>query len=101
MCSDSEKNMSAFADQNHAPSLTCVRLECCGMSGQSFCLKLAENLLCYKWDDRICILFFPDEAGIIGIFDIADWQCLKIKSAPLKSPFGKNGYSLVDGNLKK
>ena len=27
MCSDSEKNMSAFADQNHAPSLTCVRLE--------------------------------------------------------------------------
>ena len=29
MCSDSEKNMSAFADQNHAPSLTCVRLEGC------------------------------------------------------------------------
>ena len=29
MCSDSEKNMSAFADQNHAPSLTCVRLEDC------------------------------------------------------------------------
>ena len=29
MCSDSEKNMSAFADQNHAPSLTCVRLEFC------------------------------------------------------------------------
>ena len=27
MCSDSEKNMPAFADQNHAPSLTCVRLE--------------------------------------------------------------------------
>ena len=27
MCSDSEKNMSAFADQNHAPSLTCLRLE--------------------------------------------------------------------------
>ena len=27
MCSDSEKNMSAFADQNHAPSLTCARLE--------------------------------------------------------------------------
>ncbi len=27
MCSDSEKNMSAFADQNHAPSLTCVQLE--------------------------------------------------------------------------
>ena len=26
-CSDSEKNMSAFADQNHAPSLTSVRLE--------------------------------------------------------------------------
>ena len=30
MCSDSEKNMSAFADQNHAPSLTCVRLELIG-----------------------------------------------------------------------
>ena len=27
MCSDSEKNMSAYADQNHAPSLTYVRLE--------------------------------------------------------------------------
>ena len=27
MCSDSEKNISAFADQNHAPSLTCVLLE--------------------------------------------------------------------------
>ena len=26
-CSDSEKKMSACADQNHAPSLTCVRLE--------------------------------------------------------------------------
>jgi len=26
MCSDSEKNMSAFADENHAPSFTCVRL---------------------------------------------------------------------------
>ena len=26
-CSDSEKKMSAYADQNHAPSLTCVRLE--------------------------------------------------------------------------
>ena len=28
-CSDSEMNMSAYADQNHAPSLTCVRLESC------------------------------------------------------------------------
>ncbi len=27
VCSDSEKKMSACADQNHAPSLTCVRLE--------------------------------------------------------------------------
>ena len=26
-CSDSEKKMSACADQNHAPNLTCVRLE--------------------------------------------------------------------------
>ena len=26
-CSDFEKKMSACADQNHAPSLTCVRLE--------------------------------------------------------------------------
>ena len=27
LSSDSEKKMSACADQNHAPSLTCVRLE--------------------------------------------------------------------------
>ena len=27
MCSDSEMNSSAYADQNHAPSLTYVRLE--------------------------------------------------------------------------
>ena len=27
MCSDTEKSMPAYADQNHAPSLTCVRLE--------------------------------------------------------------------------
>jgi predicted Fe-Mo cluster-binding NifX family protein len=33
-CSDSEKKMSACADQNHAPSLTCVRLE--------YFVKLAE-----------------------------------------------------------
>ena len=34
-CSDSEKNMSAYADQNHAPSLTCVRLEYQGKTLQS------------------------------------------------------------------
>ncbi len=28
MRSDSVKNISAYADQNHAPSLTDVRLEC-------------------------------------------------------------------------
>lgn len=27
MCSDSEKNMSAYVDQNHATSLTCLRFE--------------------------------------------------------------------------
>jgi hypothetical protein len=27
MCSDAEKSMPAYADQNHAPSLMCVRLE--------------------------------------------------------------------------
>ena len=27
MCSDSVKNMSAYADQNHAPSLAAARLE--------------------------------------------------------------------------
>lgn len=27
MCSDSEKKLSAYADQNHAPGLTEVRLE--------------------------------------------------------------------------
>ena len=29
MRSDSIKNMSAYADQNHAPSLAAVRLEVC------------------------------------------------------------------------
>ena len=29
--SDSEKNMSAYADQNHAPSLMCVRVETKGV----------------------------------------------------------------------
>ena len=33
-CSDSKKKMSACADQNHAPSLTCVRLE------RKFCVCL-------------------------------------------------------------
>ena len=37
MCSDSEKNMSAFADQNHAPSLTCVRLECVNTENEASC----------------------------------------------------------------
>ena len=32
MRSDSVKNMSAYADQNHAPSLTDVRLEFTGNS---------------------------------------------------------------------
>ncbi|ERK41647.1 hypothetical protein HMPREF0373_03154 [Eubacterium ramulus ATCC 29099] len=27
MCSDSERNMSAYVDQSDAPGLTCVRLE--------------------------------------------------------------------------
>ena len=30
MRSDSEKNMSAYADQNHAPSLAAARLKICG-----------------------------------------------------------------------
>ena len=42
MCSDSEKNMSAFANQNHAPSLTCVRLEIlfCGYEKAVFYAKI-------------------------------------------------------------
>ena len=43
MCSDSEMNMSAYADQNHAPSLTCVRLECVDKELLEFFLK--ERLL--------------------------------------------------------
>jgi len=42
MCSDSEKNMSAFADQNHAPSLMCVRLERVNEQLQQF--SLGERL---------------------------------------------------------
>ena len=44
MCSDSEKNMSAFADQNHAPSLTCVRLECMGEFNMNDGQKLPVNV---------------------------------------------------------
>ena len=43
-CSDSEKKMSACADQNHAPSLTCVRLE--------FTDEGLEKL-CFWW--RVCM----------------------------------------------
>ena len=48
MCSDSEKNMSAFADQNHAPSLTCVRLEFYGYENENFCVKIIVLQLYYK-----------------------------------------------------
>ena len=40
MRSDSVKNMSAYADQNHAPSLTDVRLELCMAS----LMKLVCNI---------------------------------------------------------
>ena len=49
MCSDSEMKMSAYADQNHAPSLTCVRLEKdknVALSGAAFFDEnLADGLL--------------------------------------------------------
>ena len=37
MRSDSVKKMSAYADQNHAPSLTDVRLEYLSMKGELSC----------------------------------------------------------------
>ena len=45
MCSDSEKNMSAFADQNHAPSLTCVRLEYMIETGPTMSISKIVNLM--------------------------------------------------------
>ena len=49
MCSDSEKNMSAFADQNHAPSLTCVRLEYKAKVYHLYTYRLKIiNILCKK-----------------------------------------------------
>ena len=46
-CSDSEKNMSAFADQNHAPSLTCVRLECAITIQEFLNQKISEGISIY------------------------------------------------------
>ena len=49
MCSDSEKNMSAFADQNHAPNLTCVRLEYKTKAYHLYRYRLKIiNILCEK-----------------------------------------------------
>ena len=49
MCSDSEKNMSAFADQNHAPNLTCVRLEYKAKVYHLYTYRLKIiNILCEK-----------------------------------------------------
>ena len=53
MCSDSEKNMSAFADQNHAPSLTCVRLEFLISVFLLFCIEFSVFLIA----KYLCIAF--------------------------------------------
>ncbi len=48
-CSDSEKNMSAFADQNHAPSLTCVRLKVFSILADFYgykCLIFVSEMTC-------------------------------------------------------
>ena len=53
MCSNSEKNMSAYADQNHAPSLTYVRLEC----AHSRFLKIGHSLNRFqKKDSSISVI---------------------------------------------
>ena len=74
MCSDSEKNMSAFADQNHAPSLTCVRLECMGEFNMNDGQKLPVNvslaqsfkkLACEQPVEKITIKQITDGAGVI------------------------------------
>jgi hypothetical protein len=43
MCSDSEKNMSAFVDENHAPRLMCVRLESTCTETESEFIFLASD----------------------------------------------------------
>ena len=74
MCSDSEKNMSAFADQNHTPSLTCVRLECMGEFNMNDGQKLPVNvslaqsfkkLACEQPVEKITIKQITDGAGVI------------------------------------
>ena len=46
MRSDSVKNMPAYADQNHAPSLTDVRLErCCGFHGEVYVMIVTMKVL--------------------------------------------------------
>ena len=56
MCSDSEKNMSAFADQNHAPSLTCVRLE--------FKFRIEEAEVSSGQDEFMVACILPSQSTI-------------------------------------
>ena len=51
-CSDSEKKMSACADQNHAPSLTCVRLEYTFCIGFENAFSRREKILLYNNERR-------------------------------------------------
>ena len=60
-CSDSEKNMSAYADQNHAPSLTCVRLDL---------LLCCRSLICRLVICRLCLL-----GRIIGLSSLIRSIC--------------------------
>ncbi len=46
MRSDSVKNMSAYADQNHAPSLTYVRLEYGRVYGKIMIQSFMTRILC-------------------------------------------------------
>ena len=46
MRSDSVKNMSAYADQNHAPSLTDVRLEQGRVYGKIMIQSFTTRILC-------------------------------------------------------
>ena len=53
MRSDSVKNMSAYADQNHAPSLTDVRLEFISIySGGIILLQFSHDIFLFPYSGK-------------------------------------------------
>ena len=66
MRSDSVKNMSAYADQNHAPSLAAARLE-----QKSLACQVIWSLS-YPWFDKYC---YNDDRVKASNYDIYGLLC--------------------------